>query len=279
MHVINERTHMSYETIKYAVEGSVAVITLNRPEKLNAWLPQMSEEQIDALDKANNDPNVGAIIITGEGRAFCAGADIKQAFNADLEAAESGGETRKRNRSQAAGVDHVGAMRRAKPIIAAINGIAVGVGITMVLPADILIASEEAQIGMFFVKMGLVPELGSSHYLVQRIGFGKAHEMCLTAQLYDAKECGAMGLVDHVVPADQLMAKARELGEQIAQNPSPQLRMVKQLLDANGCDEDIAAVQTREGDALAECRTLPEHKEAVQAFMEGRKPDFKAVAQ
>jgi enoyl-CoA hydratase/carnithine racemase len=270
---------MSYETIKYEVTGPVAIITLNRPEKLNAWLPKMSAEKIDALDKANADPNVGAVIITGEGRAFCAGADIKQAFNADLEAAEKGGATRERTRDQAAGVDWVGAVRRAKPVIAAINGIAVGVGITMVLPADILIASEDAQIGMFFVKMGLVPELGSSHYLVQRIGFGKAHEMCLTARLYDAQECGAMGLVDHVVPADALMAKAMELAEQISQNPSPQMRMVKQLLDANGCDPDISAVQGREGDALVECRTLPEHKEAVSAFMEGRKPDFKAVAQ
>ena len=270
---------MSYETIKYEVQGSVAIITLNRPDKLHAWLPQMSAEKIDALNQANADPDVGAVIITGEGRAFCAGADIKQAFNADLEAAEKGGQTRERTRDQAAGVDWVGEVRRAKPVIAAINGIAVGVGITMVLPADILIASEEAQIGMFFVKMGLVPELASSHYLVQRIGYGKAHEMCLTARLYDAQECGDMGLVDHVVPANELMAKAMELGEQIAQNPSPQLRMVKQLLDANGCDGDIAAVQGREGDALAACRKLPEHKEAVAAFMEGRKPDFKAVAQ
>jgi len=270
---------MSYETIKYEVDGCLGIITLNRPDKLNAWLPKMAAEKIDALNKANDDPNVGAVIITGEGRAFCAGADIKQAFNADLEAAESGEPTRKRSREQAAGVDWVGEVRRAKPVIAAINGIAVGVGITLALPADILVASEDAKIGMFFVKMGLVPELASSHYLVQRIGYGKAHEMCLTAQLYDAKECGEMGLVDHVVPADQLMAKARELGEMIAQNPSPQLRMVKQLLDANGCDANIVDVQGREGDALAACRKLPEHKEAVSAFMEGRQPDFKAVAQ
>ena len=270
---------MSFETIKYEVDGNLAIITLNRPEKLNAWLPKMAAEKIDALHMANDDPNIGAIIITGEGRAFCAGADIKQAFAADLEAAEKGEPTRERTREQAAGVDWVGEVRRAKPVIAAINGIAVGVGITLALPADIIIASEDAQIGMFFVKMGLVPELGSSHFLVQRVGYGKAHEMCLTAQLYDAQECGDIGLVDHVVPADQLMAKAYELGNMIAQNPSPQLRMVKQLLDENGCENNLVDVQGREGDALAACRLLPEHKEAVDAFIEGRKPDFKAVAQ
>ena len=269
---------MSFETIKYEVDGNLAIITLNRPEKLNAWLPKMAAEKIDALHMANDDPNIGAIIITGEGRAFCAGADIKQAFAADLEKAEKGEATRPRTREQAAGVDWVGEVRRAKPVIAAINGIAVGVGITLALPADIIIASEEAQIGMFFVKMGLVPELGSSHFLVQRVGYGKAHEMCLTAQLYEAQECGDMGLVDHVVPADQLMAKAYELGNMISQNPSPQLRMVKQLLDDNGCENNLVEVQGREGDALAACRKLPEHKEAVMAFVEQRKPDFKAVA-
>jgi 2-(1,2-epoxy-1,2-dihydrophenyl)acetyl-CoA isomerase len=127
---------------------------------------------------------------------------------------------------------------------------------------------------MAFVKMGLVPELASSHFLVQRMGFGKASEMCLTGRLYNAEESARLGLVDRVVPHDSLMTEALALAREMAANPSPQLRWIKQLITENGTDGDLVAVQKREIAALEKARVSPEHKEAVSAFLEKRTPDF-----
>jgi 2-(1,2-epoxy-1,2-dihydrophenyl)acetyl-CoA isomerase len=168
--------------------------------------------------------------------------------------------------------------RESKPLIAAVNGVAVGVGLTMILPFDIIVASDQARLGMFFVRMGLVPELASSHYIVQRVGFAKASEMCLTGKLYPAAEVTGTGLVNEVVAHDQLLPRAFELASQIAVNSAPALRMIKALLTVNGACEDLREVQKREIEALAIAYATPEHKEAVQAFLEKRKPDFRAAA-
>ena len=162
-------------------------------------------------------------------------------------------------------------------MIAAVNGVAVGVGLTMILPFDIIVASDQARLGMFFVRMGLVPELASSHYIVQRVGFAKASEMCLTGKLYPASEVTGTGLVNEVVPHDQLLPRAFELASQIAVNSAPALRMIKALLTVNGACEDLREVQAREIEALNIAYATPEHKEAVKAFLEKRKPDFRAA--
>src|SRR3954452_17662950 len=148
-----------------------------------------------------------------------------------------------------------------------LNGAAVGVGMTMILPFDVIVASDRARFGMLFVKVGLVPELASTHFLVQRVGFGRASEMALSGALYDAAEAHRMGLADRLVSHDELLPSALALGEQIAGNPDRQLRMTKRLLTANGADTDLSAVQRRESELLRECWTSPEHREAVEAFL------------
>jgi enoyl-CoA hydratase/carnithine racemase len=235
---------------------------------MNAWTYQMNEELSDAVTRCNEDPAIGAIVITGEGRGFCAGADIEQNFKARLDGAGD-------NRRDA--TPWVKLLRNSKPVIAAVNGASVGVGATMILPADIIIASDNAKFAMGFIKMGLVPELASSHFLVQRMGFGHASEMCLTGRLYSAREAHDMGLADHLVPHEQLMEKAMELASAIAANPAPQLRWVKRLLTENGSATDLDQVQKLEGELLAEAFTTPEHKEAVAAFLEKRPPDYAAA--
>jgi len=152
-------------------------------------------------------------------------------------------------------------------VIVAVNGAAVGIGMTMILPFDVIVASDRAKFGMFFVKVGLVPELASTHFLVQRIGFGRASEMCLTAGLYRADEAHRMGLADRVVAHDELVPAAVELASQMASNPDPMLRMTKRLLTANAVDTDLEAVQARESEYIRECWKSPEHREAVEAFL------------
>lgn len=254
---------MSYEQILLETQGNVAVITLNRPARLNAWTYQMSHELTDAITRCNQDDAIGAMVVTGAGRGFCAGADIKDNFKAriDGKADESPG-------------DWIGLVRSSKPLIAAVNGASVGVGATMILPMDVIVASEQAKFAMAFIKMGLTPELASSHFLVQRMGFGRASEMCLSGRLYSGAEAYAMGLADRVVEHDELMEAALEIASTIAANPGPQLRWVKELLTRNGSETDIAVVQRREGEALRRAYVSAEHKEAVNAFLEKREPNF-----
>ncbi len=258
---------LTYEQIKFDVDGRVATLTLSRPERMNAWTFQMSAELTDAIERCNSAPEIGAMIITGEGRGFCAGADIKDTFQAQMEDDDG---TR---RGGGAG-DWVGLLRRSKPIIAAVNGASVGVGATMILPSDVIIAGRSARFGMAFVKMGVVPELASSHFLVQRMGLGRASEMCLTGRIYSAQEAFEMGLVDRLVEDAELLDAARALAGEMAANPAPQLGWVKELLTANGSETDLAAVQSREGERLKQAYASAEHKEAVAAFLEKRAPDF-----
>jgi enoyl-CoA hydratase/carnithine racemase len=261
---------MNYEQITAEQRGRVALLTLNRPEKLNAWTDQMHRELCAAITAATDDDAVGAIVLTGAGRGYCAGADIS-AWQRSLDA--EGGPTlggnggAPRDRSD----NIVAVIRRAKPVIAAVNGPAVGVGVTHFLPADIRIASEAARFGFYFVRMGALPELASTYYLSQIVGLGAAQELCLRARMIDAQEALRLGLVSQVVPADRLLDEALALGEEIAALPGPQLRMTKALFDRNATDLDVQADMAREGEALQKAYASPEFKQAVAAFMERRK--------
>lgn len=266
---------MSYSLITYETRGAVALVTLNRPEKLNAWTPQMSVEQADAIERANADRAVGAIVMTGAGRGFCAGADMEATFKSRIDGRDPGKDTASGQGGMPAGLDWVALLRRSKPIVAAVNGAAVGIGMTMVLPCDVIVASEAAKFGMFFIRMGIVPELASTQLLVQRCGFGRASEMCLSGRLYPAQEAAAIGLVDHLTTPDELLPKAFAVAESMAGNPDPQLRMIKQLLTENGTATDLVAIQERESALLRECWKSPEHAEAVAAFLEKRPPRFR----
>lgn len=237
----------------------VRLLTLNRPEKLNAWTYALGEQLADALDAGNDDDSVGAFVITGAGRGFCAGADIDATFDNDDSFA-----AHRRNRDPNDWVEQV---RASKPIVAAVNGPAVGIGVTMIAPCDVIMAARSAVFAMAFIRMGLVPELASSHFLVARMGLGAASEMCLTGSKYSADEVQAMGLVDRVVDDASLVERAVELAARMAANPSPQLRWVKELLTVNGSETDLKAVQRRELERLDQARVSDEHKQAVANFL------------
>jgi enoyl-CoA hydratase/carnithine racemase len=258
--------------------GDVLLLTLNRPERLNAWTPAMSAELTEHITNANDDPSIGAIVLTGAGRGFCAGADIGGQFAANLDAkpaaADTGSGSDADRRTGGAG-DWVRLCRSSKPLVAAINGPAIGIGLTLVLPFDYLVAAEGAKISARFVKMGLVPELASSHFLVSRCGYGNASYLALSGATIVAEEAKALGLVDRVVAPDQLLDEALGVAGEFAANPPPQLRMIKELLTQNASETDLDAVQRREGAALKVAYTTPEHHEAVRAFLDKRPPVFR----
>jgi enoyl-CoA hydratase/carnithine racemase len=268
---VDEQTE--YQQIAVEQVGDVLVITLNRPERLNAWTTTMMGELVRAVRGANDDTSVGAVLVTGAGRGFCAGADIGGEFAPGV-AAQSR-ESDRQGPSPTAASDWVELCRSSKPLVAAINGPAIGIGLTLVLPFDQLIAAEGAKLSARFVKMGLVPELASSHFLVTRCGFGAASWLALSGTTVLADEALRLGLVDRVVPADRLIEEAMTVAVELAGNPSTQVRMIKQLLSANANETDLALVQRRELDALQVAYATPEHHEAVRAFIEKRPPVFR----
>ena len=210
----------TYETILYDVEDNILTITLNRPEKLNAFNNRMRDEVIDALDHADADDEVRVIIFTGAGRAYCAGADLSgggETFDRDVNA--DGGIVNDVHRD-GGGLVSLRIYECLKPTIAAVNGAAVGVGVTSMLPMDIRIASENARFGFVFARRGIVPEACSSYFLPRVVGISRATEWCYTGEVFDAAEALDGGLVRSIVPADELMATARALATKIAKNTS-----------------------------------------------------------
>ena len=258
---------MSYETILVENLDSVCVITMNRPERLNAWTYRMGGELNAAVKAANEDPEVNAIVLTGAGRGFCAGADVEAVFKAQSEGedvTEGGG----------AG-NWIQLIRESKPTVAAINGPAIGLGVTQVLPMDYLVAAEDAKLSVRFVKMGLVPELASSKFLAMRMGFGAASELMLTGRTVTGEEAASLGLVDRAVDGEVLLQTACDIAQAMGDNPQSALRQIKSLLTDNVHEPDLKTVQRREGEALAECYASAEHREAIAAFLEKREPDFR----
>jgi len=265
---------VDYDQITYEVRGDVAVITLDRPERLNAWTPTMAEQQVDAITRANDDPAVGAIVTTGAGRGFCAGADMEATFQSRIDGVDPGQDTAGGRGGMPRGLDWVQFLRSSKPLVAAINGPAIGIGITMCLGMDQIVTSPAAKFGMGFIKMGLVPELASTRLLAERVGFGRASDLCLSGRVIGGEEAHAVGLADQLFPPDELVDAAVEVAASYAANPAAQLRMTKRLLTANAVEPDLAAVQRREHEDLVRCWASPEHAEAVRAFLEKRPAVF-----
>jgi enoyl-CoA hydratase/carnithine racemase len=209
---------MEFEQIRTEVEQHVLTITLNRPERLNAWTPTMGAELIAAFDRADADDDVRAVLITGAGRGFCAGADLA-----------GGGETfdwRARERTGEVPRDGGGrftlrVFESTKPVIAAINGPAVGVGATMTLPMDIRLASEGAKLGFVFARRGIVPEACSSWFLPRVVGISRAMEWVSTGRVFSAQEALEAGLVRSLHPAGELLEAAHDLAREIAENAAP----------------------------------------------------------
>jgi 2-(1,2-epoxy-1,2-dihydrophenyl)acetyl-CoA isomerase len=266
------RAPNDYETILYEPRGHVLLITLNRPQKLNAWNARMESEFIDALEAASNDSEIRAIVVTGAGRAFCAGGDIG-AWSQSL----TNGDKRSQPSPLLArdGSPEVAiTLARSKPVIAAINGHAVGIGLTVTLACDIRIASDRAQFSARFVKVGLTPECGSTRYLPLVAGMGNALYMALTGRIIDATEAKERGIIDRIVPPDSLLDEAMVLAEEIAWNPPAAVWFAKRLIHENANESDLRRVVSAEGLVIREARRQPDHAEAVRAFVEKRQPNF-----
>jgi 2-(1,2-epoxy-1,2-dihydrophenyl)acetyl-CoA isomerase len=262
----------AYQHILYETRGRVALITLNRPEKLNAWTPVMESEFIDAVKHASGDPGVGAIVVTGAGRGFCAGADIRGWSEGLSTRDERPPDSPVNARDGSPEVPIT--LSRGKPIIAAVNGPSVGIGLTMPLACDIRIASDRATFSARFVKVGLTPECGSTRYLPLVAGLSNALYLALTGRIIDANEAKERGLVDRVVPHERLLDEAFALAEEIAANPTEAVWAAKRLLHENAVEEDLRRVVSQEVHMIREMRRLPAHAEAVRAFVEKRQPKF-----
>jgi 2-(1,2-epoxy-1,2-dihydrophenyl)acetyl-CoA isomerase len=206
-----------YDNILYEVADGIATITLNRPEKLNAYTTEMGDEVVDAFAKLRGDGAVRVAILTGAGRGFCAGVDLEhlKAHNAGANASE--GKAPRLGEEAFLRQLPLDLVEFPKPVIAAINGHAIAVGVTMVLPCDIRIAAAGAKIGLTFAKLGLLPGLGSTHLLPRLVGPAKARELVLTARILLAEEAAEIGLVNRVVPADALLDEARATAAAMAE--------------------------------------------------------------
>lgn len=259
---------LDYEQIVCERRGRVGLITLNRPERLNAWTFRMDSELRDAIAACNEDAGCGAIVLTGAGRGFCSGMDIS-GFRGMIQDRDDGRAAPPR---AAVPLDEV--LREAKPIVCAINGPAVGVGVTLTLAADIRIASEAAVMQMAFIKMGILPGLSSTMHFPQQVGLSNAFHWMLTADPIDAREALRIGLVSAVVPAGELLDHAIGIAARVAAHPPEQVRWLKRLLYANAVQSDPRVVRELEGRYIEAAQRSPAHREAVNAFLEKRAPDF-----
>src|SRR5437660_10912281 len=243
---------MAYETIKYEVSEQILTITLNRPEKLNAFTGQMQQELIAAFDAADKDDNVRAIIVTGAGRAFCAGADLSSGADTFDRDARRGPVKRLAsgavdysdpNVRDGGGQVTLRIFKCLKPVIAAVDGRAVGIGLTMQLAMDIRIASEAARFGFVFSQRGIVPEAASIWFPPRIVGISPALEWCYTGRVFSAQEALVGRLVSRVVPADELLATARALAREIAAKTAPvSIALIRQMKwRMKGADDPVEA--------------------------------------
>ena len=260
---------MKLETLVYEVADGVGTITLNRPEAMNATNDQLYRELSALLREIADDTQVGCVVVTGAGRGFCAGADVK-AMNPDMKPLAR----RKRHRWILNDILRPLANLE-KPVIAAVNGPAVGAGFNMALAADVIIASEKAVFSQIFTRLGLVPDLGGMYLLTRVVGLNKAKELCFTARKIDAHEALALGIANRVVPAEQLMAVATDLAREIAAGPPTALAMIKTLLNQSS-NSSLEQMLEFESYAQTIAYTTPEHREGVAAFREKRPPNFRA---
>jgi len=263
---------MPFSTVLYDVEDHILTITLNRPDRLNAFNGEMYLDLLKAFDMADADDDVRVIIMTGAGRGFCAGADLgsgdkvfRGRSDASLETktGDEGGEVSRR------------IYNCLKPVIVAFNGPAVGVGVTMTLPADIRMAAKGIKMGFVFAGRGIIPEACSSYFLPRIVGISKALEWCYTARVFRSEEALEAGLVSSLHEPDELIPAARKLATEIAENASAISNTVLRhmLWRMLGADHPIEAHRI-DTQAIYKLGDTPDAKEGVMAFLEKRKPDF-----
>jgi len=262
---------MTYQTLLYDVTDRIGTITLNRPDAMNATTDEMYHELKMLLADIAIDRDVSCVILTGAGRGFCAGADLK-ARNDDMTPLE------RRARHRGILKDILEPLfSLEKPVIAAVNGAAVGAGFNIALACDFIIASEQASFIQAFARVGLVPDLGGLYLLGRVIGINKAKELCFTARKVLAEEAKTLGIVNHVVPHDQLLQEARAVAASIAATSPTAAAMTKTLLN-KASNLTLDQMLEYESYATTVAFLTPEYEEGVQAFREKRTPDFAGAA-
>jgi enoyl-CoA hydratase/carnithine racemase len=252
---------MTYEQILYEVDDGVAVVTLNRPEKLNAMTAQMGAEMDDAMAEADGDDDVRAVVVTGAGRGFCAGADLGSGGRF----AAGWGEADRNLRRMLP-------MEVRKPVIAAINGPAVGAGLTWPMQADIRYVAEDAKLAFAFVRRGVLPEL-ASHVIVARVaGLSRAAELLLSGRTFLGTEAVEYGVASAAFPADRVLPEALAFAHDIAANTAPLSVAISKRLLWEAIGVDLQALRRKEGTLLAFTTSMPDSREGTMAFLEKRAP-------
>lgn len=255
-------------TVKLEItEKGVAIIKLNRPKAMNAINDQMKVELTDIVRKVKHDQDVKAVILTGEGRAFCAGGDVKE-----MSGTRSPMFLRNRMRTYLHQIV-IMISQMEKPVITAVNGYAVGAGCNLALSGDIILASDQAKFSEIFVQVGLIPDAGGFYFLPRLIGLHKAKELVFRGKMIDAREADRIGLVNHVYPHDELMPKALEMANELADGPTLAIGMAKTMLNQSA-DLDLIRALDYEAAAQAIMANTEDHQEGVKAFAEKRKPKF-----
>lgn len=275
---------MNYNTLRYEVADHILTLTLNRPDQLNSFTVEMANELIDAFNRASDDDEVRAIVVTGEGRAFCAGMDLTSAGNVfgldeSLQPTMEDMEQRLEDPAMIAGVrDTGGRVTLAiydckKPVIAAINGAAVGIGATMTCAMDIRLASEHARIGFVFNKIGITPEACSTWFLPRIVGISQALEWCYTGEILKADEALAAGFVKAVLPADKLLEEAYRIAGKIAGHSPVAIALTRQMMYRNAAQPHPVEAHKVDSLAIYYC-SQTSGKEGVTSFLEKRAPEF-----
>jgi len=259
---------MELKTILLSKEDGVATIILNRPDRLNALNQQMINELNLAIDEMAEDDGVRVLVISGAGRGFCAGAD--------LDFLSSIGDSATEARKEMSAVHSIPLKLRAlpKPVIASVNGAAAGAGANLALACDLIIASEKARFGQVFVNVGLHVDTGGTHFLPWAVGVPKAMELMMTGDLIDAKEAERIGLINRVVPPEELEKATKELAEKLANGPAAVFVALKTSV-YQGLTMNLSAALEREADCQSIFMNSEDNREGVKAVLEGRKPIFR----
>ncbi|MBW2107625.1 MAG: enoyl-CoA hydratase/isomerase family protein [Deltaproteobacteria bacterium] len=256
---------MTYNTIKLDISDAVATLTFNRPEVLNALNPEMLAEIQNAIANIQRNDAIRVLVLTGEGRAFVAGADIKVLQALDPLGAKQFAQTGQWVLFALEALDI--------PVIACVNGFALGGGCEIAMACDFVYASEQAKLAQPEINLGLIPGFGGTQRLARLVGKARAKELCMTGRMITAREAFEMGLVTRVFSAGSLMDETRKVAVSIAEKGAVSLRAIKHVID-NGLDVDLRNACALEADAFAICFASPDHQEGTSAFLEKRPPRF-----
>jgi len=261
----------SYKCLLYEVKDGIAILTLNRPERMNALGDTLREDLLDAITRTAADPEVRVVIVTGSGKAFCAGGDVK-AMN---EAKEAGRERPLLDKIAPSRDRTLLAMRDApQPIIAAVNGAAAGAGMNLALGCEIRLASTAAKFSQAFVRRGLHPDWGGTYFLPRAVGMARAAELIFTGDVIDAAEALRVGLVSRVLSPEELMPATLELARKIAAGPPIAIRLAKRALYRNA-ESDLRSALEFETFAQNACFETEDAREGIRAFVDKRAPIFR----